>query len=206
VISDATLGSAVDKGILTAAQVEQLLSLEREAAPRTEPQDDEKLRFISGFGDVFVTMGLGLFLGALGYFISRAASAATMWIGLAVATWALAEFFTRMRRMALPSIVLLVTFAASCYLAIYSIIAVPLIGGGASIGFSEIFAPVPAVLVPASLATVPLVAFHYWRFACRSPWRPELRHSQPRSSARRSGWRPPLRTTPSAISFLLVAS
>ncbi len=163
-ISDATLGSAVDKGILTAAQVEQLLSLERAAAPRTEPQDDEKLRFISGFGDVFVTMGLGLFLGALGYFISRAAGAATMWVGLAVATWALAEFFTRMRRMALPSIVLLVTFAVSCYLAIYSIIAVPLIGGRASIELREIFAPVAAVLVPASLATVLLVAFHYWRF------------------------------------------
>ena len=163
-ISDATLGSAVDQGILTAAQVEQLIALERQSARRTEPVDDEKLRFISGFGDVFVTMGLALFVGALGYFIHQAGGPTIMWAGIAAAAWALAEFFTRRRRMALPSIVLLVTFAVSCYLALYSIAFAQVTSKAAAAAFVDIAAPVAGALVIASLATALLVALHYGRF------------------------------------------
>jgi hypothetical protein len=163
-ISDATLGAAVDRGILTAAQVEQLIALERESARRAEPVDDEKLRFISGFGDVFVTMGLALFIGALGYFIHRASGPTIMWAGIAVVAWALAEFFTRRRRMALPSIVLLVTYAVSCYLAVYLIAFAQLTGRPVSDVLDDVSAPLPGPLVIASLATVLLVALHYWRF------------------------------------------
>jgi hypothetical protein len=160
-ISDAALGSAVDRGILTAAQVEQLIALERESAPRTEPVDDEKLRFISGFGDVFVTMGLGLFLGALGYFIDQAAGPTVMWAGLAVAAWALAEFFTRKRRMALPSIVLLAVFAVASFFAIaFALGARP----RGNLGPFELNTDLPLMLGAASLLTSALVAVHYWRF------------------------------------------
>jgi hypothetical protein len=173
VISDATLGAAVDRGILTAAQVEQLLALERASAPRTEPQDDEKLRFISGFGDVFVTMGLALFLGALGYFINQAGGPTIMWAGLAVAAWALAEFFTRRRRMALPSIVLLLVFAFASFAASASILSMvaPIGPTASSYMWRELWMnwfivdaarPVPVAL--AGLLTALLVAAHYWRF------------------------------------------
>lgn len=114
-ISDDTIRLAIDEGVVSPDQAERLRALEKtRAAAPAEPQDDEKLRFISGFGDIFVTIGLALFLGASGYFLSTFGPVATG-AGLAVLAWALAEFFTRVRRMALPSIVLLMVFAAAVF-------------------------------------------------------------------------------------------
>lgn len=114
VISPTTLDQAVTSGIITEAQRQQLLALEKAA---DLPQDDEKLRFITGFGDIFVAIGLVLFLGALGYFLSQW-TVATMGAGLAAVCWGLAEFFTRKRRMALPSLLLLVGFVGSILVAV----------------------------------------------------------------------------------------
>src|SRR5205085_2327576 len=71
----------------------------------------------TGFNDIFVTIGLALFLGALTYLMNGEGPA---WTGvvLAVASWALAEIFTRKKRMALPSIVLLAVFGLACFVAI----------------------------------------------------------------------------------------
>jgi len=41
---------------------------------------------------------------------------ARMWIAIATTAWLLAEFFTRLRRMALPSIVLLIVFAVAVFI------------------------------------------------------------------------------------------
>ncbi|WP_243369092.1 hypothetical protein [Microvirga solisilvae] len=113
-ITDAVLEQGVVRGIVTTEQVTSLRTLARDmaAVAAPEPEDDEKLRFVTGFSDIFVTLGLGLFLGALGYFASLYGYHA-MWPVLAVASWLLAEFFTRHRRMALPSIALLALFAVS---------------------------------------------------------------------------------------------
>jgi len=61
--------------------------------------------------DIFVTIGSALFLGALNYLLGLGLQGS---VGVAVASWALAEVFTKRKRMALPSIVLLVTFVLSC--------------------------------------------------------------------------------------------
>jgi hypothetical protein len=111
-ISDHTLTQAVSQNIITADQAERLRRLSLTDAPPEAPEDPEKLRFITGFGDIFVAIGLVLFLGALGYFLSQWTVAA-MGAGLAVTCWGLAEFFTRKRRMALPSLLLLVGFVGS---------------------------------------------------------------------------------------------
>ena len=80
--------------------------------------DDEQLRFISGFSDVFVTIGLAMFLGAIGYFaLSLVRATCACGSAIAVAAWLLVQFFTRIRRMALPSIVLLIVFACAVFLA-----------------------------------------------------------------------------------------
>lgn len=120
-IGDAVLEQGIAKGIVSSEQVRALRTLAQEMAaqdtalPAPEPEDDEKLRFITGFGDIFVTIGIGLFTGAVAYFAYSWADGRAMWASLAIAAWLLAEYFTRRRRMALPSIVLLCLFAASVF-------------------------------------------------------------------------------------------
>jgi MFS family permease len=153
-ISDDTLGRAVAQGVLTAQQVEMLHYLERtRTAPTSaESPDDERFRFISGFSDIFVTIGLGLFLGALAYFSQAMFGSFIAW-GIVVggASWLLAEYFTRKKRMALPSIVLLLVYAAAIYLAVAD-----------SFYAKAYYAGWPAFA--AGLVTAAATAIHSWRF------------------------------------------
>lgn len=114
------LTTGVERGIITAEQAERLRALEgsREPLEFVASPDDEQLRFLSGFSDIFVTIGLALFLGATGYLSWKFSGSVGMWIVIAVAAWLLAEFFTRVRRMALPSIVLLIVFAYAVFMAV----------------------------------------------------------------------------------------
>lgn len=163
-ISDRTVLIATERGVISPEQAERLRALEVELAPGTEaalppPEDDERLRFITGFGDIFVTIGLALFLGALGYF-GDVLGAAGMWAVIGAASWLLAEFFTRVQRMALPSIVLLVVFCASVFMAASTGLGstLPLIPSLASLGED------PLTLALAGLATLLAATLHYWRF------------------------------------------
>lgn len=168
-ISEDSLRLAVARGILSHEQAEGLRALAREQMAREfEPvPDHEKLRFISGFGDIFVVIGIGLFLGASGYFLAEHAGVIALWTGLVALSWGLAELFTRRRRMALPSIVLLVLFSAFSF-------------GMLNAGLSELWGPAlaggvvrsdlgididrPGIVALAALLTCPLVGLHYWRF------------------------------------------
>jgi hypothetical protein len=89
-----------------------------------------------------------------------------MWMAVAVTAWLLAEFFTRLRRMALPSIVLLIVFAWAAFAA-----SAIFLGPGATYSSSQsawaLFAfgvIEPAMLAGAAFLTVLLTALHYWRF------------------------------------------
>ncbi|HZH11363.1 MAG TPA: hypothetical protein VEZ24_13450 [Microvirga sp.] len=165
-ITDAVLEQGVVRGIVTNEQVDSLRILARDmaAAAIPEPEDDEKLRFVTGFSDIFVTLGLGLFTGSLGYFGSLFGSI-VMWPVLAVAAWLLAEFFTRKRRMALPSIALLGLFAFSVFAAAAHALR------WAFEGAPESYLPLriwlfqsPWIAVVAGLITVGMTALHYRRF------------------------------------------
>lgn len=168
-ITDAVLEQGVVRGIVTNEQVASLRTLARDmaAAAAPEPEDDEKLRFITGFSDIFVTLGLALFSTAIGYFTEKAAGSMVMWGVLALTAWLLAEFFTRRRRMALPSIALLVLFAVSIFGVVDNALSVlP--------GFVTDYDPQATVLgidpnrtgivAAAALATVLMTALHYLRF------------------------------------------
>ena len=116
------LEAAVRDGVIDRATAERLAPYLAGSAPAPEDADpdDEKLRFITGFNDIFVTIGLVMFLGALGYLLSNlglAISAAS----IAAAAWGLAEFFTRVRRLALPSIVLLVIFVSAVFITVLAL-------------------------------------------------------------------------------------
>ncbi|QJP17737.1 hypothetical protein G3545_18670 [Starkeya sp. ORNL1] len=171
-ISERTLLAATERGVLTPDQAERLRALEAELAPvaaplaQVLPDDDERLRFISGFGDIFVTIGLALFLGALSYFAERQFEATGVWAIMAAAAWLLAEFFTRRQRMALPSIVLLIVFAVSVFFLCASF-ADPLTEGAGRMALvlpmlPEISGSMAVVI--AGLGTFAAVALHYWRF------------------------------------------
>lgn len=159
-ISNEALLAAVESGLMTTDQAQGLRNLEMARATPLdiEPQDDEKFRFISGFSDIFVTIGLGLFLGALGYFSNDLIDGAGMFVVVAVASWLLAEYFTRKRRMALPSIVLLLVYAAAVFAAV-----VLAFDPTRTFGFAlanESGWPI----VIAGLFTTGATALHYWRF------------------------------------------
>jgi hypothetical protein len=164
------LTKGVELGIITAEQAERLHALEdvREPPELSASPDDEQLRFISGFSDIFVT--IAMFLGAIGYFALQPYGKSGMWIAVAVTAWLLAEFFTRLRRMALPSIVLLIVFAISVFVGASYFLGAGLIRPkgsfppglmGSILGLDP---GQPTILAAAAFLTVLLTAVHYWRF------------------------------------------
>jgi hypothetical protein len=76
--------------------------------------DEERFRLITGFNDLFVVIACLLLLASVAWI----GGSVVAWLGafaVATASWGLAEFFTRKRRMALPAIVLLLSFVASLF-------------------------------------------------------------------------------------------
>ncbi|MEH3107237.1 MAG: hypothetical protein PGN09_08115 [Sphingomonas fennica] len=136
--SESDIEAAVADGALTPEAAAALrASVSRLRA--TPAADEESFRLVTGFNDIFVTIAAILLLVAV-WWIGRSIGAALLpapewtpgeWTdasfaalrrssgagnaiaGLltAAASWGLAEYFTRARRMALPSIVLLLSFA-----------------------------------------------------------------------------------------------
>lgn len=71
--------------------------------------DEENFRLVNSFNDIFVTIAAVLLLVAMAG-IGNALAPGLAGVLIAVAAWGMSEFFTRRRRMALPSIVLLLAF------------------------------------------------------------------------------------------------
>ncbi len=163
-VREDTLQAAIAKGILTPEQARALADINTSAQP--EPQDDEKLRFITGFGDIFVTIGIILFIGAAGYFLRQLTDTGLTGIGLTAVTWLLAEYFTRIRRMSLPSIALLVIFSISSFFAISSLLgifdmtsAIEQLDGARSLDKSVL-----TKFALAAFLTSVMTGIYYWRF------------------------------------------
>ncbi len=106
--SEADLQAAVSAGALSheAAEAFRAHAAGMRAAPVA---DEEHFRLITGFNDIFVTIAAVLLLVACAG-IGHAIAPGVAGVLVAGAAWLLAEFFTRQRRMALPSIVLLLAF------------------------------------------------------------------------------------------------
>jgi hypothetical protein len=103
-IQSAVAAGAIDAGAAAALRqhVEQLRAVQRE--------DQEHFRFVTGFNDIFVSIAIVLLLVAAGS-IGNLMSDAMSGFAIAATAWLLAEFFTRKRHMALPSILLVIAFA-----------------------------------------------------------------------------------------------
>jgi hypothetical protein len=168
-ITTEILSKGVEQGIITAEQAGRLRALEGVVGPPELPAspDDEQLRFIGGFSDIFVTIGLAMFVGAIGYFAQQTSGKFGMWVVIAVTAWLLAEFFTRLRRMALPSIVLLIVFAVAVFIGASLFFGAGMRPNGyplTAMALAGVNTNEPAMLAAAAFLTMLLTAVHYWRF------------------------------------------
>ncbi len=115
--SEADLQSAINAGAISAEAAEALRA--HVAAGRSAPiADDEQFRLVTGFNDIFVTIACALVI-----FASAAIGGHALggWF-VAAACWAMAEVFTKRRRLALPSIVLLLGFVVALGLAVGDVV------------------------------------------------------------------------------------
>jgi MFS family permease len=111
--SESDLQTAVDARVLTPEAVAAFRS--HMAASRAAPgADEEHFRLITGFNDIFVSIAAVILLVAVGW-IGESIHEAVAGLFVAATAWGLAEFFTRQRRMALPSIILVLAFAAGVF-------------------------------------------------------------------------------------------
>lgn len=123
--SESDLALAVEEGVLSPDAVEAFRNYIA-ARSNTPAADEESFRLLTGFNDIFVAIAAALILVAVGWIGSYIAGhvvdmnhggpvefGVTISAGgfaVAVTSWLLAEYFTRQRRMALPSILLLLGF------------------------------------------------------------------------------------------------
>jgi hypothetical protein len=106
--SDSDLEGAVTAGAISREAAEALRH--HVAVSRSTPiVDEEQFRLLSGFNDIFVSIAIVMLLTALAQ-LGKAVAMPVAGALIAVAAWGLAEYFTRVRRMALPSILLLLAF------------------------------------------------------------------------------------------------
>lgn len=156
-LDDAVTAGVIDRE--TCQKIVAFLQSRNAESDADASADEEQLRLVTGFNDIFVTIGLGLFLGALSYLLqgmSPVVSAASA----AVASWLLAEFFSRRKRMALPSIALLLVFVSSVLLAAYA----TLNGGQLRGGISDALNTGSVALAFSCLAAALAAAAHWMRF------------------------------------------
>jgi uncharacterized membrane protein YfcA len=125
--SQQELDDAVASGVIT-AEAADALRAHIEGQRSTPIADEEQFRLITGFNDIFVSIAAAILLFAVGW-IGQSIGQSTGLIiemdgpsplaplAVAATAWPLAMFFTAKRRMALPSILLLLTFVGGVFAA-----------------------------------------------------------------------------------------
>lgn len=103
--------AAVAAGILDEAQAAKMLALAEARAGQRAGAEDEPFEFFKGFAEIFVSVGLVLLIAAVMGFAALSGGWLVLPLVLAATCWVLALYFTRARRMSLPSIVLATGFA-----------------------------------------------------------------------------------------------
>jgi hypothetical protein len=121
------LDEAVASGAMSAESATALRSFVE--GQRALPSvDEEHFRLITGFNDIFVSIAAAILLFAVGWIghsigealglvVDRNGPSPLAPLAIAAVAWGLALFFTAKRRMALPSILLLLTFVGGVTIA-----------------------------------------------------------------------------------------
>ena len=123
--SQQELDEAVASGVITAEAASALRAhVEKQRA--TAIPDEEQFRLITGFNDIFVSIAAAILLFAVGWIGQSIGQSANLTLGnqgptflaplaVAVTSWGLALYFIAQRRMALPSILLLLGFVGGTF-------------------------------------------------------------------------------------------
>lgn len=110
-LSQNDLRAAVASGIITEAQAASVAALAARRITARPGPDDEPFELFRGFAEIFIALGLFILIaGVLGLYIYFASTQGIFIAGIALCA-VLGLYFTRRRRMVLPSIVLVCGFA-----------------------------------------------------------------------------------------------
>jgi hypothetical protein len=145
-----TLDAAVAAGVMEPGAAARLRAFAAQRASGTSDPDNERFRLLTGFNDVFVTVACVLLLVAAWLLLPRPGAAGA---AVAVLAWVLAEYFTRVRRMALPSIALLLAFVGGVGAAVLGLLA----------GSGDVAEEQAAWIAAVSAASAAVGAWAHWR-------------------------------------------
>jgi len=123
--SQQELDDAVASGVIT-ADAAAALRLHVEQQRSTAIPDEEQFRLLTGFNDIFVAIAAAILLFAVGWIGQSIGQSSGLTIDergptflaplfIAATSWGLALYFTAKRRMALPSILLLLAFVGGVF-------------------------------------------------------------------------------------------
>jgi hypothetical protein len=122
--SQQELDDAVASGVIT-VEAANALRAHVERQRLTAIPDEEQFRLLTGFNDIFVAIAAAILLFAVGWLGQSTGQATGLVINrgpsfvaplfVAATSWGLALYFTARRRMALPSIVLLLAFVGGTF-------------------------------------------------------------------------------------------
>ncbi len=114
--TDEDLESAVDEGIFTRNSLELFRTYVLKQN-NTHIADEENIRLITSFNDVFVVIACALVLLSSGW-VAHSSHPSLAAIVVSLLSWGLAEFFVLKRKMALPAIFLLLAFVSSLFISV----------------------------------------------------------------------------------------
>ncbi|MEA3078634.1 MAG: hypothetical protein QOF05_42 [Sphingomonadales bacterium] len=170
--SQQELDDAVAAGVIT-AEAANALRAHIATQRSTAIPDEEQFRLITGFNDIFVSIAAAILLFAVGWIGQSIGQATGLLVtqhgeqgpsflaplAVAATAWPLALFFTGRRRMALPSILLLLAFVGGV-LATSAFLLVQIIGPDRFQGDNNVL---PATVGGISAAIAAAAAWLHWR-------------------------------------------
>lgn len=111
--SEEDLDLAVKQGVFTATSVEEFRELVA-SSKQTSVVDEENFRLVGGFNDIFIVIACALLLFSSLWVVSPI-NESLGYLVFAALSWGLSEVFVKRRKMALPAIVLLLTFVGGAF-------------------------------------------------------------------------------------------
>src|SRR4051812_39049196 len=166
--SQQELDDAVASGAIT-ADAAAALRAHIETQRTTAIPDEEQFRLLTGFNDIFVSIAAAILLFAVGWIGQSIGHSAGLVLqddgpsflaplAVAATSWGLALYFTARRRMALPSILLLLAFVGGTFAA--TMFALVLGAGADSVQNNN---PLGGILAAISGAVAAAAAWLHWR-------------------------------------------
>ena len=161
------LGAAVGACILSREQADRLAEFWIQPLAADDPEslnrvDAEEVRFVRGFHDVFIAIGIVILLFGLTYGLRGVAPASVIGMIAAIAVWAMSEVFAKRMRLALPSFLLTLFFTPLFFISCLGFLAG--YDGNGMPGSRQIASNNASALILPTVIALAGAALHYLRF------------------------------------------